>query len=205
VGCSERSTTDAVNVLAESLRQDFQRGEGHFETLLMVLMPKKRSAMHLDTIFTRIHHHECLIYPPYFTDGSRELLNVVKIDLRHEDLRFTTRPNLLAALKEVDIDLKPIFCGGNDYIMQQREQWTDGANAFALAPGAIVSYARNIATADELSKAGYRVLAVRDFLADQSINVLDGGKYLIQLESGELSRARGGPRCMTMPIAREHF
>ncbi len=67
--------------------------------------------MHLDTIFTRINQHECLVYPPYFTDSSRELLNVVKIDLRHEDLRFTTQPNLLTALREVGIELKPIFCG----------------------------------------------------------------------------------------------
>ncbi len=202
VGCSERTTTDAVHILAESLRQDFRRGEGTFETLLMVLMPKKRSAMHLDTIFTRINHHECLVYPPYFSEGSRELLNVVKIDLRHEDLRFVTRPNLLTALKEVGIDLQPIFCGGNDYIKQQREQWTDGANAFALAPGVIVSYSRNVATAEELAKKGYRVLAARELLADQKINLLDRKKYLIQLESGELSRARGGPRCMTMPLAR---
>jgi arginine deiminase len=202
VGCSERTTTDAIHILAESLRQDFRKGEGTFEHLFMVLMPKKRSAMHLDTIFTRINHHECLVYPPYFTDGSPELLNVVKIDLRHEELRFTTRPNLLTALREVGIDLKPVFCGGNDYIQQQREQWTDGANAFALAPGVIVSYSRNLATAEELSKAGYRVLAARELLADPRINLLDRKKYLILLESGELSRARGGPRCMTMPLSR---
>lgn len=202
VGCSERTTTDAVHLLAESLRQDFRRGEGTFEHLLMVLMPKKRSAMHLDTIWTRINHHECLVYPPYFTDGSRELLNVVKIDLRHEELRFTTEANLLASLRSVGIDLEPIYCGGHDFIKQQREQWTDGANAFALAPGVIVSYSRNEATAEELARAGYRVLTARELLADAAIDLLDGTKYLIQLESGELSRARGGPRCMTMPLSR---
>ena len=203
VGCSERTTADAIHILAESLRQDFRRGEGTFEHLLMVLMPKKRSAMHLDTIWTRINHHECLVYPPYFTEGSRELLNAVKIDLRHEELRFKTETNLLAALKGVGIELEPIFCGGRDFIKQQREQWTDGANAFALAPGVIVSYSRNEATAEELSKAGYRVLAARELLADKNINLLDRKKYLIQLESGELSRARGGPRCMTMPLSRD--
>ena len=79
---------------------------------------------------------------------------------------------------------------------------TDGANAFALAPGVIVSYSRNIATAEELSNAGYRVLTARELLADPKINLLDRKKYLIQLDSGELSRARGGPRCMTMPLSR---
>ncbi len=202
VGCSERSTTDAITCLAESLRADHVAGEGRFEHLVMVLMPKKRAAMHLDTIFTRISEDECLVYPPYFTDGSRELLNVVVMDLRHQELRFTTQPNLLAALRGLGIDLKPIFCGGQDYIRQQREQWTDGANAFALAPGVITSYRRNLATADELAKAGYRVLTERQLLADASIDLLDGKKYLIQIESAELSRARGGPRCMTMPLAR---
>ena len=83
VGCSERTSADAIHMLAESLRQAYHRGESTFDTLLMVLMPKIRSAMHLDTIFTRISQDECLIYPPFFTDHSRELLNVVKFDLRH--------------------------------------------------------------------------------------------------------------------------
>ncbi|MDE3245132.1 MAG: hypothetical protein KGN80_03515, partial [Acidobacteriota bacterium] len=202
VGCSERSSTDAIHHLAENLRADNQETGHAFEHLLMVLMPQQRSAMHLDTIFTRIHQDECLVYPPFFTEGSRELLNIVKIDLRHAELRFTTRPNLLAVLQEVGIDLKPIFCGGDDYIMQQREQWTDGANAFALAPGVIVSYSRNMATAEQLSHNGYRVLTAQELLASPDINLLDGKKYMITLKSGELSRARGGPRCMTMPLSR---
>ena len=203
VGCSERSSTDAITCLAESLRADHVAGEGRFEHLVMVLMPKKRSAMHLDTIFTRISDGECLVYPPYFTNGSRELLNVVVMDLRHPELRFTTQSNLLTALRGLGIDLAPIFCGGQDYIRQQREQWTDGANAFALAPGVITSYRRNLATAEELAKAGYRVLTEAELLKDAAIDLLDGGKYLIQIESAEVSRARGGPRCMTMPLARD--
>ena len=203
VGCSERSSTDAINLLAESLRADHQDGQGSFEFLVMVLMPKKRSAMHLDTIFTRISEAECLVYPPYFTDGSRELLNVVVMDLRHPELRFTTQSNLLAALRGLGIDLAPIACGGRDYIKQQREQWTDGANAFALAPGVITSYRRNVATAEELARAGYHVMTERELLADPALDLLDGRKYLIQVESSELSRARGGPRCMTMPLSRD--
>jgi arginine deiminase len=202
VGCSERTSADAIHMLAESLRQDYRRGEGSFETLLMVLMPKIRSAMHLDTIFTRISQEECLVYPPFFSDSSRELLNVVKFDLRHEDLHTTVEPNLLRALRGVGLDLKPILCGGNNYIMQQREQWTDGANAFCLAPGVIVLYDRNRATAEELAAAGYRILSARKLLADPDIDLLDGHKYAVMLESAELSRARGGPRCMTMPLSR---
>jgi arginine deiminase len=202
VGCSERTSADAINLLAENLRAAFNRGDSSFEFLLMVLMPKIRSAMHLDTIFTRTSHDECLVYPPYFTDGSRELLNVVVMDLRHPELRVHTAPNLLRVMKSVGIDLKPIHCGGQDSIMQQREQWTDGANAFCLAPGVIVMYSRNRVTAAELDKAGYRVITAGKLISDASIDLLDGQKHAIMLESSELTRARGGPRCMTMPLVR---
>ena len=203
VGCSERTSADAIHLLAESLRAHHAEDNSSFDHLLMVLMPNKRSAMHLDTIFTRTSEGECLVYPPYFLEGSRELLNVTSIDLRHPELRMSTRPGLLRSLKALGIDLKPIYCGGKDPIMQQREQWTDGANAFCLAPGVITSYGRNIATAEALDQAGYRVVTAKDALTDLSLDLLDGHKYLVQIQAGELSRARGGPRCMTMPLSRE--
>lgn len=202
VGCSQRTTADAVLLFADGLRQAYRRGEHCFEWLFMVLMPKIRSAMHLDTTFTRISDGECLVYPPYFTDDSRELLNVVRIDLRQEDSVIHSEPNLLRGLKTVGIDLAPVLCGGQDAILQQREQWTDGANAFCLAPGVIVMYSRNRATAEELSRVGYRILKADDLLADPTIDLLDGKHYAVMLKSAELSRARGGPRCMTMPLSR---
>lgn len=202
IGCSERTTVDAILLLAENLRKAYRSGEHGFEHLLMVLMPKIRSAMHLDTVFTAINHDECLIYPPFFTDGSRDLLNVVRIDLRQDDLVTRSESNLLRVLKDLGVDLKPICCGGNVSILQQREQWTDGANAFCLAPGVIVMYGRNRATARELDKAGYRVVKADEILEDDRINLLDGRKYAVMLGSAELSRARGGPRCMTMPLSR---
>jgi len=203
VGCSERTQADAIHLLAESLRAHRAVDETSFDHLLMVLMPNKRSAMHLDTIFTRTSEGECLVYPPYFVEGSRELLNVTSIDLRHGELRMSTHASLLRSLKAVGIDLQPIFCGGKDPILQQREQWTDGANAFCLAPGVITSYGRNIATGEALAQAGYRVVTAQQVLTDPSLNLLDGRKYLVQIEASELSRARGGPRCMTMPLSRE--
>jgi len=126
----------------------------------------------------------------------------VVMDLRHAELRVHTSPNLLRVLRELGIDLKPILCGGGDFIMQQREQWTDGANAFCLAPGVIVMYSRNRVTAAELDREGYRVLTATELIADPGLDLLDGRKYAIMLESAELTRARGGPRCMTMPLAR---
>ncbi|MFN7957348.1 MAG: arginine deiminase family protein [Holophagaceae bacterium] len=203
VGCSERTQADAIHQLAESLRAHHAEDQASFDHLLMVLMPSKRSAMHLDTIFTRTSEDECLVFPPYFREGSRELLNVTSIDLRHKELRMSTQPSLLKSLKALGIDLKPISCGGEDPIMQQREQWTDGANAFCLAPGVITSYGRNIATAAALDQAGYRVVTAQEVMTDPTLDLLDGRKYLVQIQAGELSRARGGPRCMTMPLSRD--
>ena len=65
-----------------------------------------------------------------------------------------------------------------------------------------MSYSRNMATAEQLASNGYCVLNTQELLADPALNLLDGKKYLILLKSGELSRARGGPRCMTMPLSR---
>jgi arginine deiminase len=116
---------------------------------------------------------------------------------------MSTQPSLLGSLKVVGIELQPIFCGGKDPILQQREQWTDGANAFCLAPGVITSYGRNLATAEALDRAGYGVVTAKEVLAEGRVNLLDGKKHLVQIEASELSRARGGPRCMTMPLSRE--
>ena len=203
VGCSERTQADAIHLLAEGLRARRSGNEHSFDHLLMVLMPNKRSAMHLDTIFTRISEDECLVYPPYFLPSSRELLNVTSIDLRHGELRMSTQPGLLRSLRALGIELEPIFCGGRDPILQQREQWTDGANAFCLAPGVITSYGRNLATGEALDRAGYRVVTAERVLSAGGPDLLDGTKYLVQIEAGELSRARGGPRCMTMPLSRD--
>lgn len=202
MGCSQRTSVDAIHQLAERLQEARQHQTATFDWIIMVLLPRSRSAMHLDTVFTRVSQEECLVYPPYFTDGSRELLNTITFDLRHGELRTHTTPNLLKALRDVDIPLAPISCGGHHLITQQREQWTDGANAFCLAPGVVLLYARNPATAMEFRKAGYRTITTRELLAQPSLDLLDGRRYAILLESAELGRARGGPRCMTLPLSR---
>src|SRR6266498_2322795 len=116
----------------------------------------------------------------------------------------TTEKDLLAALKSQKLDLKPILCGGSDPIAQRREQWTDGANAFALAPGVILTYDRNEKTAEELAKAGYAVVDEADLLLGrETLELKKPRRYVVRLAAHELSRARGGPRCMAMPLVRE--
>ncbi len=203
VGVSERTMELAVDLLAQKLR-----ASKAFHTLIMVPMPRTRSAMHLDTIFTRISLEECLVYSPLVLPGSHETLSVVSIDLGRPDDWGSRRPGLLEALGRAGVELEPICCGGTkDYILQSREQWTDGANSFAAAPGVILTYSRNAATADELARFGYEVLDSRcmpfseDGACEQEF--VAGKKYAILVTGEELSRARGGPRCMTMPLVRE--
>ncbi len=203
VGVSERTMERAVDRLASRLRE-----QGSFETLIMVSMPHARSAMHLDTIFTRVSKDECLVYSPMILPGSPETLSVVRIDLRQRDDWGVRRPSLLDALSEVGVALEPICCGGpDDYLQQSREQWTDGANSFAVRPGVVLLYSRNTSTALEFARRGYELVSVCDIaFGDDGACLHDfaeDGKYAILIAGGELSRARGGPRCMTMPLQRD--
>ena len=203
VGISERTMERAVDLLAACLRR-----LDVFHTLIMVPIPRTRSAMHLDTIFTRISANECLVFGPMVLPGGAETLSVITVDLRRSDDWGARQPSLLEALERIGIELEPVCCGGRkDYIQQAREQWTDGANSFAVAPGVIMLYARNQSTAAELARKGYRIVSVTEMkFTDDGRCLHTFGpeeKYVILLTGDELSRARGGPRCMAMPLVRD--
>lgn len=200
IGASERTNRAGIEHLANSLKQS----KAGVKTILVVEMPKQRSCMHLDTVFTLTNRDECLVYPPVILPGGNDEATVYSIDLSKRNLTYTEQKNMLHALKRQGMDLKPILCGGENSIDQQREQWTDGANAFALGPGIILLYERNLRTADELSKHGYNIVYEDDLLLGRTeLELWTDKKYAIQVQGHELSRARGGPRCMTMPLNRE--
>ncbi|HEV7505685.1 MAG TPA: arginine deiminase family protein [Thermoanaerobaculia bacterium] len=199
VGLSERTNRRGIEVLAGYLR----RVETSFRHLIMVELPRKRSYMHLDTVFTLIDRNLCLAHVPVIVPGGPEAAHVYSIDLLAKDLTFTLRGSLLEVLKELGLDLEVVPCGGSkEAIDQEREQWTDGANAFALAPGLILLYRRNRKTLDELSRRGWRILFEDEALSGKH-DLVGGGPTAVALYSNELSRARGGPRCMTMPLERD--
>ncbi len=202
VGLSERTNRAGIEHLATSLKAS----NAGVKTILVVEIPSKRSYMHLDTVFTITSRDECLVYPPVILPGGAEPAKVYEIDLTKKEITYKAHKSLLSALKKQKIDLKPIFCGGTEIVDQQREQWTDGANAFALAPGIILLYERNLRTAAELDRNGYHIVYEDDLLLGRTeLETWTDKKYAIQIQGHELSRARGGPRCMTMPFEREEI
>jgi arginine deiminase len=203
VGITERTNKAGVEALLTALRV----AKAGINTAIIVEIPRQRSFMHLDTIFTFIDRHECLIYPPVLLPSGSQAAKVTTVDLtKKRGLDYSPQKSLLGALKKHDFDLEPIYCGGKSAVDQQREQWTDGANAFALAPGIILLYERNVRTAEALAKAGYHIVYEDDLLLGRTeLETWTDKKYALQIAGNELSRARGGPRCMTMPLEREEL
>ncbi len=200
IGYSERTEKTTIERLADA----FKTRKSSIRRILVVAIPPARSYMHLDTVFTMISKDECLVYGPMILPDGAEEADVYECDLTKREITWTSEKDLLSALKAQKLDVKPIRCGGADPIAERREQWTDGANAFALAPGVILVYDRNEATAAELARCGYTVVDEADLLlGKEELELWKPRKYAILLAAHELSRARGGPRCMAMPLVRE--
>jgi len=182
IGISERTMPEAIQQIAKNVF----KADNSFKQVLAVDIPKRRAFMHLDTVFTMLDKDKFSYHPEIFRHGSEEnhVLDCFILEKNGEDMHIHKRDNLKLALKEVlklnHITLIP--CGGGDPVATPREQWSDGSNTLAIAPGVVITYDRNNITNAALREHGVKVLEIR---------------------SSELSRGRGGPRCMSMPIYRE--
>lgn len=179
VGYSERTDKEAVFKLAENI---FKSGES-FKTVLIFDIPKTRAFMHLDTVFTMIDHDMFTVHPGI--EGELKVIALTYDEHKGEVVAKEEQGTLEKILSEhLNIDAKLIRCGGGDKIIAAREQWNDGSNTLAISPGKVITYERNYVTNEILDK--------------HNISVID-------IPSSELSRGRGGPRCMSMPFEREEL
>ena len=178
IGLGQRSEPGAVEKIAERVL-----GGGSFKRVVALEIPKSHALMHLDTVLTMIDHNKFTVFPEIMDKLGK--MNIFILTLREDgQLKTEHRENLLDVIRESigrdDVQMLPT--GGGDMIAAEREQWNDGSNTLAIAPGVVVTYDRNYVSNELLAKNGLEVLTI---------------------SGAELGRGRGGPRCMSMPIWRE--
>ena len=178
VGISQRTNPNAIEKFANIILTE----ESSFKKVLAIDIPKTRAFMHLDTVFTMVDYDKFTIHPNIKSDIVVYVLKKIdgKMDITEE------RGSLEQVLeKELNIDrIKLIKCGGDSVIDASREQWNDGSNTLCISPGEVIVYSRNYVTNEILQEEGIKTHI---------------------MPSSELSRGRGGPRCMSMPLIRENL
>ena len=205
IGCSERTTAQSIERLAQECLFPRHPELGRIYT---ILMPEARSVMHLDTILTQVDRKLFLGHQPLIAGSEGEPgLQVVRLTRDRPPTLIEGASPLDVLREEFGRDVACVPCGGHERLHQEREQWTDGANAVCVAPGKIVLYARNRRTVSALAEAGFREtrLSVVQDQAERADKIRVGmqrERTVFSFSGSELSRARGGGRCLTMPLRR---
>lgn len=178
IGISQRTTPEAIEKISE--RIFFETPNNKIETVLAFKIPKTRAYMHLDTVFTQVDYDKFTIHPQI--EGPLEIFELTKGE--HGKVKLVKENMTLQEVlsKYLECNVKLIRCGGGDYVISQREQWNDGSNTLCIRPGEVIVYSRNYVTNKILQDYGIKTHVI---------------------PSSELSRGRGGPRCMSMPLIRE--
>lgn len=221
IGCSERTSVNGAN---EAIKLLFENKV--VKKVTIVKIPHKRDYMHIDTVFTQVKRNvwvllRSLAFPESAAEGnepiawfsdkkSKDKTEIVQFEKGTPPKIFDTLEDLLTDISENDLKsnekTKFIYSGNDTFPYDAREQWTDSCNLLALREGVVVGYDRNDKTVEAFKRQGFDVITVKDLLEkfeNDEIVPQTMKDTLILMPSAELSRARGGFHCMSMPVLRD--
>jgi arginine deiminase len=174
IGMGERTTAGMVETLARRL---FLAEAA--SCVIAVQLPKRRACMHLDTVMTMVDRDTFVVYPGVESELRTWTL---RPGVRQEIVVSDERDVFTAVARELEVTRLRLVTTGGDEMEAEREQWDDGNNLLAIAPGVVIAYERNVDTNTKLRREGFEVITIA---------------------GSELGRGRGGPRCMSCPLERQ--
>ncbi|WP_439506535.1 arginine deiminase family protein [Sediminibacterium sp.] len=223
VGVSERTSSEAAVKITQTLFE-----MGLMDKVTIVKIPKKRDYMHIDTVFTQVKrdvwvmlgnfsrkavkHEDESAVERILEIKKEEKIKILQFHRSNPEnpISFESLEDLLVDISKTDLkctnEVRFIFSGNNEFPYSAREQWTDSCNLLALKEGVVLGYDRNDKTTEAFRNAGFTIIGVKELLQkleDGSISTDQIKDTFILMPSAELSRARGGFHCMSMPLWRE--